>query len=227
MGDLVYLRGIQLVLVFLPIFESGQYDRLFIKVGPFWRENSLNAWKNRFLDAFEKKLEECEEISDCAKHADSLEAYDPSDLSVFQPKNPEAICEDIFEAMVFANSKEYLEGTVEYVFWEAIIRFDLQSPESFLETEVSFGPFESVDVLSAWWGRFTRGVRRQASRIKGVKFKTLKGGLARKRMGEFCECDEEEGYNYFDIKFLNPRQEGRVFCSEMVQDLVYIINSQF
>lgn len=227
MGDLIYFRGIQIIMVFSPVFESGKYDQLFIKVGPFWKDNSLNTWKNRFLDAFQKELEKCNEISDCAKPKESIESYDSSDPAVFHPQNPEVMCKEIFEVMVYSNSREYLESTVEYVFWEAIIRFDLRKPKSFLETEISFGPFENVNDLSAWWGKFTRGVRRQASRIKGVKFKTLKGGLARKRIGEFCECEEEEGTDFSDIKFLNPRQEGMVFCSEIIQDLIYIINSQF
>jgi len=225
MGDLLYLKGIQLVMVFLPIFPNGQYDQFAIKIGPFRNRSALDKWAEQYLDSFQRAIEKCKEIAECVKPKLEIETYNPDDIAVFSPKDPNVMCREILEVMVFTNSKEYLEANSGYIFWEAIVRFELCEPKSRIETEVCFGPFDNVNIMSAWWGKFIRGIHQQASRIRGVKFKALKGWQARKREEEFFS-GEQEYINFADIEFLNPRVEGKIFCSEMVQDLIYDYNSR-
>jgi hypothetical protein len=227
MGNLFYLRGMQIVFTFLLIFRNGQRDQFVVKVGPFGTKNSFLSWRNKFLEVFREGCTEEEEIVGCIKVSERPQPFDPGDLSVFRPQEQEYMCGEIIDAVVFSNSKEYLDEPHEYIFWDVMVRFDFRANPSFFVTEVRFGPFVSMNNCSAWWSKFVRGVRTRASRIKGVKFKTLKKTVIKSVSPEFDACNDDVDIVCEIMDCLNPRTEGEIFCSESVQDWLLVKNGSF
>lgn len=228
MGNLFYLRSVQVVFTFLLDFRNGQRDQFVIKVGPFQSKSSFLSWRDEFLDEFQKGCDKEEDIADHIKASESLKPFDPEDLSVFSPQDPEYMCGEIIDIIVYSNSKKYLDEPREYIFWDVMVRFDLRANSSFLKTEVRFGPFVDMDSCSAWWGKFVRGVRKRASRIKqGVKFKTLRKTVIRSNSPEFDACNDNIDIVCEVVHCLNPRTEGEMFCSESLQDWLLVSNGKF
>jgi len=227
MGNLFYLRGVQAVFTILLNFRNGQRDQFVIKVGPFQTKNSFLSWRDEFLEELKKECVEEEEIADYTKVSEHPEPFDPGDLSVFSPQDPEYMCGEIIAAVVYANSKEYLNEPREYIFWDVMVRFNFRTSPPFLETEVRFGPFMNMDSCSAWWSKFLRGVRARASRIKGVKFKTLRKTVIKSDSPEFDACNDDVDIICEIAHCLNPRTEGEIFCSESLQDWLLIVNGPF
>jgi hypothetical protein len=211
-----FLYPVQLVMNFLPIFPDKQYDQLSIRVGPFFEANFLEKWKGDFFRTFRAKCKEKRRQFSCGDPEIIPELFEPGDISIFSPENPQHVSQEIISFILLSNSKVYLRPVEEYLYWNVFVRLTFFGCEdSFLESEDSFGPFMDENELSSWWSKFMRGVRQSASEIGGIKFKIFNGEIVREKAQRLQVVSDLES-NYVAIKFLNPRVEGKYYLSEAV-----------
>jgi hypothetical protein len=217
MGKLLHLRGLQLVITFLPVYKDGGYSQDVFRVGPFWNAESLQDWQKLFIDYFQGEFEAEEDITECTIPSAEIETYDPNDF-VVSPEDPLLIAQEVLDIMLQSVVREYPDDTEGPFLWKALIRLEMAGGGFSLDAMVVSGPFVEREDILPWCTPFIQSVKQRASQVKGVKVELLDEHIVAERRYVFDddECLLNASHD--------PKIGGQRFFSDFMQGLIAACN---
>lgn len=219
MDNIIYYRRLQLEIIVIVIFHSGNRRRLPLKFGPFRTRRDLADWTEKFLDEFLKSCLQLPGVESCVRPSEKVDTYDKKEKGIIFPEDPLLVAWEVVNLYFDSEDPENgLEGacglTNRWYEWVSKIRFDFNQQDSYV-VDRTFGPINDISAFRLWWKRFKRGVREIAAEHGHVRFRVLRGEFV--DIGEYAE--EEIGEDgFYEITFWDPIEKGHECFKEILKE---------
>lgn len=217
MGNLIQLRGYQLVISFLPTYHDGRYEKVVSKIGPFSLLDYLESWLLSFVDCFQAEFVQEGSIVSCPISSVEKEPFDPRDV-VLYPDDPLLMAKDAVDMLVHFG-RHFLTDSDKPFLWTATIRLRMETGIYPMDAFVVSGPFEAQEEIPGWCVQFFQSLRAKASEVKNVECKITDEGIISESQHEFGRDDE-----YVLNARNDPEEEAREFFCEVIRDLIATCN---
>ena len=216
MGDLMQLRGLQLVIIFKPVFSDGSCEEVSYKTGPFPHFQSVRKWLLSFIDHFQLDFEQEKEIRECRIASSEAVSYDPRDVMVLHPMRPEFASQEALD-LILAVAGDCQSNSIGPFLWKAIFQVEMDDGIPLTTIAVS-EPFAERGDIPRWCTPFLQYFQRQA-KAKNIQYELEYEEIIAKRRHNFGEDGE-----YLLDASLDPEKGARAFLGDILHSIIAASN---